>query len=79
MRQTAPTSAQGQPYAIPWYSMDSGGVMNSTGGSFILSGTIGQSDAGLLSGGEFTLGGGFWRGGTMWRSVYLPLVLRNYP
>src|SRR5262249_54357960 len=32
----------------------------STGGVFSVSGTIGQPDAGHMSGGNFTLDGGFW-------------------
>ena len=34
--------------------------MRSTGGSFELSGTIGQPDAGVAAGGAFELSGGFW-------------------
>lgn len=41
-------------------TIDGGGVMNSSGGSFELSGTIGQPDAGVLVGGTFELSGGFW-------------------
>ena len=41
--------------------MDSGGG-TSSGGMFTVSGTIGQPDAGTLSGGEYTLRGGFWTG-----------------
>ena len=41
-------------------SMDGGGVMRATGGGFVLSGTIGQPDAGYLRGGGFALSGGFW-------------------
>ncbi len=55
------TSAQ--DYQIDWYTVDGGGTMNSTGGTFDLSGTIGQPDAGVpsvLIGGEFELTGGFW-------------------
>ena len=32
----------------------------SAGGSFSLNGTIGQPDAGAMSGGNFSLAGGFW-------------------
>src|SRR5690606_5636596 len=32
----------------------------STGGVYSVSGTIGQPDAGTMSGGNFTLNGGFW-------------------
>jgi hypothetical protein len=34
--------------------------VQSQGGGFELSGTIGQPDAGLMSGGSFELTGGFW-------------------
>jgi hypothetical protein len=56
-----PTLARTQDYAIPWFSMD-GGAGTSSGGSFSLSGTIGQPDAGRASGGSYTLTGGFWGG-----------------
>lgn len=52
--------ASAQP-SIPWYTIDGGGG-TSTGGSFVLSGTIGQPDAGEMSGGTFVLRGGFWNG-----------------
>ncbi len=45
------------------WTIDGGGVMRSTdlpGADLELSGTIGQPDAGTMSGGEFTLTGGFW-------------------
>ena len=41
-------------------TIDGGGAMSSTGEGFELSGTIGQPDAGLLTGGGFDLIGGFW-------------------
>ncbi len=41
-------------------TIDGGGVIHSNGGTFELSGTIGQPDAGVLVGGGFTLTGGFW-------------------
>ena len=47
-------------YDLTWHTIDGGGVMRSTGGDFELSGTIGQPDAGTMSGGNFTLTGGFW-------------------
>ncbi len=52
----------GQSFAIDWFTIDGGGAMRSTGGSFEASGTIGQPDAGLMSGGGFELVGGFWGG-----------------
>ena len=51
-------SAQAQ-YSIDWWSIDGGGGL-STGGVFSVTGTIGQPDAGVMSGGNFTLQGGFW-------------------
>jgi hypothetical protein len=47
-------------FDVSRHTIDSGGVMHSTGGDFELSGTIGQPDAGRLSGGIFALTGGFW-------------------
>jgi len=54
----APAVVNGQ-YSINWYSVDGGGG-TSTGGNYAVSGTIGQPDAGRLSGGSYTLSGGFW-------------------
>jgi hypothetical protein len=69
----------GGEYDLTWSSVDGGGEMFSTGGDYSLSGTVGQPDAGLLVGGEYSLGGGFWGGGS-WAvryADYLPLVLRR--
>ena len=52
-----------QNFDLSWYTVDGGGAVFTTGGSFELSGTIGQSDAGgPMTGGTFTLNGGFWPG-----------------
>jgi len=66
-------------YAITWWSVDGGGGM-STGGSYTVNGTIGQTDTALLTGSGFSLQGGFWSypgidlsSGTM---LYLPSVVR---
>lgn len=48
-----------QNYSIDWHKVAGGGG-TSTGGVYSVSGTIGQPDAGLLSGGNYTLVGGFW-------------------
>jgi hypothetical protein len=58
----APASAQ---LAVSRFTIDGGGTTRSTGGPFTLGGTVGQPDAGRLSGGSFTLNGGFWSGGGM--------------
>ena len=67
-------------YDLSWWTVDGGGG-DSSGGLYALSGTIGQPDAGVLTGGDYTLGGGFWGGGVaaVEYKVYLPVVLRNYP
>jgi hypothetical protein len=49
-----------QSYSIDWYQIANGGG-TSTGGTYQVSGTIGQPDAsGLMSGGSYSLTGGFW-------------------
>lgn len=60
------TVALGQ-YEIPWHTVDGGGACPPTasvGGTYELSGTIGQHDAGSFTqpmiGGTFELVGGFW-------------------
>jgi hypothetical protein len=45
--------------SIDWWTADGGGG-TSTGGVYAVSGTIGQPDAGGMSGGSFSLTGGFW-------------------
>jgi hypothetical protein len=49
-------------YELSRQTTDGGGLMYSTSGSFELSGTIGQPDAGVMlsPGGGFELTGGFW-------------------
>jgi hypothetical protein len=57
----APVFCLGQQYSINWYKVAGGGG-TSTNSGYSLSGTIGQADAGALSGGGYTLSGGFWSG-----------------
>lgn len=82
-----PASAQ---FAITRFTIDGGGATLSSGGSFGLGGTVGQPDAGLLSGAGFVLRGGFWFGGGTATAVGdlpgdtagvsgAPLVFRMYP
>ena len=52
-------SAFAQNYRIDWFTIDGGGG-TSSGGQYTLSGTIGQPDAGELTGGNYVLEGGFW-------------------
>jgi len=49
-----------QPYSLDWFTIDGGGG-TSTGGVYLVSGTIGQPDAGgPMTGGNYSLTGGFW-------------------
>ena len=63
------TAQTGGPYDLHWNTIDGGGTTNATGGPYVLSATIGQPDAGTLSGGTFVLSGGFW---SVASSVALP-------
>ncbi len=59
---TAPAWA-GAPWSLDWWTMDGGGEVFTSGGSWELSGTVGQWDAsasGAASGGTWELTGGFW-------------------
>jgi hypothetical protein len=63
-------------YDLTWHTIDGGGASFSTGGAYSLGGSIGQPDAGVLSGGSYMLNGGFWSGASVNYPVYLPLVRR---
>jgi len=68
----------GNGYDLAWSTIDGGGHTFSTGTGYELGGTIGQPDAGVLSGGSYTLSGGFGGGAAPSgvNRVYLPLMLR---
>src|SRR5579872_6844207 len=52
--------AHAQNYSIDWYKIAGGGG-TSTGGTYSVSGTIGQPDAsGAMTGGNYSVTGGFW-------------------
>lgn len=67
-------------YDLSWWTVDGGGG-TSSGGSYSLSATTGQPDAGpVLTGGTYHLEGGFWGGalsGSRAQRIYLPLVIRK--
>ncbi len=48
-------------YKLSWSTIDGGGGVSS-GGQYIVSGTIGQHDAAYSAGGDYELLGGFWPG-----------------
>ncbi|HWV98497.1 MAG TPA: hypothetical protein VNZ64_02275 [Candidatus Acidoferrum sp.] len=53
-------TASAQTYSIDWYKVAGGGG-TSTGAQYVVSGTIGQHDAGgPMTGGNYSLTGGFW-------------------
>lgn len=57
---TLPVAAHAQ-LQIDWYTIDGGGG-SSSGGTFAITGTIGQPDAGNSAGGTFQISGGFLGG-----------------
>jgi hypothetical protein len=66
----------GSTYDLTRSVIAGGGAMAATGGAYTLAATIGQSEAGSLSGGPYTLAGGFWGGANTGGALYLPLVVR---
>lgn len=78
----AALAQKAEPYDLTWNTIDGGGQTFGHGGTYLLGGTIGQSDADLLRGGTFVLGGGFWKGGSASGgsySLYLPMVVKSFP
>ena len=73
-------AAQTGDFDLVWHTIDGGGGTSTGGDRFALSGTIGQPDAGKMSGGAYALHGGFWPAiaapGVGGNTVYLPLILR---
>ena len=67
-------------YDLSWWTVDGGGAVGLSADGYTLSGTIGQPDAGTLSGGDYELSGGFWGGAAAQAAaggaLYLPLVVR---
>lgn len=67
-----------QAYSLNWWTVDNGGG-TSDGGIYSLSGTVGQPDAGDMSGGEYLLSGGFWSKlitQVLSWLIYLPITIR---
>src|SRR6476646_115689 len=50
----------GGGFDLSWNTVDGGGGTFSTGGIYSVGGTVGQPDAGQMSGGIYGLTGGFW-------------------
>jgi hypothetical protein len=68
-------ASSGGSYTLDWSTIDGGGGMSSSG-SLLLSGTIGQPDAGIASGGAYTVSSGFWAGAQADYRLRLPLLKR---
>lgn len=66
----------GGTFDLTWNTIDGGGATFSSGGNYSLGGTIGQADAGAMSGGTFSLNGGFWAGTGGKFTIYLPAIQR---
>lgn len=65
-------------YTLDWWTVDGGGTTADTGSGYTLGGAIGQPDAAVWRGGDYTLTGGFWGGGeTIELNLYLPLVIKT--
>lgn len=65
----------GSGFDLSWSTIDGGGG-TSTGGAYSLIGTLGQADAGIQSGGSYTLEGGFWNRANAAYRVFLPIVVK---
>jgi uncharacterized repeat protein (TIGR01451 family) len=60
---SSPGRAAAQTYDLSWHAPAGGGTPVASGGTYIVTGTAGQSDAGpALAGGPYSLTGGFWVG-----------------
>jgi hypothetical protein len=69
-----PVAGFSQTYSINWFKIAGGGG-SSTGGTYSVSGTIGQPDAsGQMSGGSYSLTGGFWSLIAAVQTAGLPLL-----
>lgn len=66
-------ASSGGPYEIDWFTIDAGGTMSVTGGSFQLQGTAGQPDTGSAAAGPYALQGGFWAPAAAGQ-LFLPLI-----
>lgn len=55
-------SANGANYAIDWYSINGGGIVNATSTNYQLGASVGQSVAGAASSANYQMGIGFWYG-----------------
>jgi len=63
-------------YGLTWWTVDAGGG-SSTGGDYLLTGTIGQAEPGVMNGGYYSIIGGFWaQFQALLNKILLPIVLK---
>jgi hypothetical protein len=61
-------------FSLPWWTVDGGGGA-STGAAYSLHASVGQPDADLLQGGDFTIAGGYLGGAAAPQPALIPLFL----
>lgn len=69
-------------YAVRWWTVDGGGTTSGAGAQLRLGGTVGQPDAGRLTGSgapSLTLQGGFWNTTVITRPLAAPIELHCAP
>ncbi len=66
-----------QPYALDWHKVAGGGA-SSAGGLYALTGTIGQADAGSMTGGNYSIMGGFWSFLSVNQTLVRPTLYLSY-
>jgi hypothetical protein len=70
--------ASAQNYLIDWHQVAGGGD-TSTGGTYSVTGTIGQHDAGIgMTGGVYSLTGGFWSLASVVQTTGRPALSISY-
>ncbi len=81
---SAPALAQeiAAVFDIGWWTVDNGGG-SSFGSVYSIDGTLGQPDAGVLTGGAYSISGGFWDAvvdvPVAWGGrIYLPMSFRSF-
>lgn len=65
--------------AMPRSVIPGGGGTGLQNGDYILHGALGQPVAGSVENSEYRLCSGFWCGGPVTHTVYIPLVLKEWP
>ncbi len=80
LMMAATIQAAGPDEVLTGWTVDGGGGRwASANEQYVLNGTVGQPDAGVLGNGDYTLGGGFWGGGeaAITHNIYLPLIIQQ--